>query len=236
MFRIAICDDERVFNDSMVEYITEYMEYRNYPYSVEAFTALFELERAQKERKYDLLFLDIMIRSDSGMDYAKQMRERADDTNIVFVSSNTDYALEAYSIYPITFLAKPISKKDVHALLDRMLLLYTKRPTFMINDKFKGRTVVQYESILYLESMGHDIVMQLNNGDTLRFSGVFSEFVPELPSSYFFKCHRSYAVNMSYVHRLQNYRFIMADGSIIPIAKPSYKEAQERFASMIGAL
>ncbi len=236
MFRIAICDDERVFNESMVEYITEYMEYRNYPFSVNAFTALFELEHAQKDQKFDLLFLDIMIRSDSGMEFAKQMRERGDDTNIVFVSSNTDYALEAFSIYPITFLAKPISKKDVHALLDRILTLYLKRPTFMINDKFKGRTVVQYESILYLESMGHDIVMQLNNGDTLRFSGVFSEFVPELPGSYFFKCHRSYAVNMSYVHRLQNYRFIMTDGSIIPIAKPSYKEAQERFASMIGAL
>ena len=70
MFRIAICDDERVFNESMVEYISEYMEYRNYPYTVDAFTALFELEHAQKEQKYDLLFLDIMIRSDSGMEYA----------------------------------------------------------------------------------------------------------------------------------------------------------------------
>ena len=236
MFRIAICDDERVFNESMEEYISEYMEYRNYPYSIDAFTALFELEHAQKEQKYDLLFLDIMIRSDSGMEYAKLMREKGDDTNIVFVSSNTDYALEAFSIYPVTFLAKPIDKKDVHALLDRILLLYLKRPTIMINDKFKGRTVVQYESILYLESMGHDIVMQLNNGDTLRFAGVFSEFVQQLPSSYFFKCHRSYTVNMSFVHRLQNYRFVMTDGSISPIAKPSYKEAQDRFASMIGAL
>ena len=236
MFRIAICDDEHVFNDSMVEYITEYMEYRNYPYSVESFTALFELQNAQKKQKFDLLFLDILIRSESGMEYAKQLREQGDDTNIVFVSSNTDYALEAFSIYPVTFLAKPISKKDVQGLLDRMLLLYTKRPTFMVNDKFKGRTVVQYESIVYLESMGHDIVLQLSNGETIRFSGVFSEFVPELPSSYFFKCHRSYAVHMSYVHRLQNYRFIMTDGSIIPIAKPLYREAQDRFASMINAL
>ena len=57
MFRIAICDDERVFNESMVEYITEYMEYRNYPFSLNAFTALFELEHAQKEQMLDLLFL-----------------------------------------------------------------------------------------------------------------------------------------------------------------------------------
>ena len=233
MFRIAICDDERVFANDLAQNIKEYMDAQGSAYTVDVFYALFDLERALKAEKYDLLFLDILIRSDSGMEFAKKLRANGEEIDIVFVSSNTDYALEAFSVFPVTFLPKPISKKDINGLMQKMTSRVLKRPTVIVNDKQNGKTIVQCDSVCYLESQGHDIVMQLSTRETLRFSGVFSEFVNELPVQQFFRCHRSYIVNMRYVHRMQNCRFVMSDGSIIPIAKPSYKEAMDRFASIM---
>lgn len=235
MYRIAICDDERVFATGLSDHIKEYMDAQRYAYQVDVYYTLYDLEAALKASNYDLLFLDILIRSDSGMEFAKQLREKGVEIDIVFVSSNTDYALEAFSVYPVTFLPKPISKKDVTALMQKMTSRVMKKPTVIVNDKQNGRTVVQCDSICYLESMGHDIVMQLVSRETLRFAAVFSGFVAELPEQHFFRCHRSYIVNMRYVHRMQNCRFVMSDGSIIPIAKPAYKEAMERFASIMDS-
>ncbi len=233
MYRIAICDDERVFAESLVKCIGEYMDTKDFAYQIDSFYTIADLRYALDKRPYDLLFLDILVRESSGMSFAHELREQGNDVKIIFISSNTDYALEAFSVYPVTFLAKPIDRKDVYAVLDKMILQFVKKPTMIINDKQNGKTVVQYDNITYLESQGHDIVVRCSNRDTLSFNGVFSEFVSKLPEPYFFKCHRSYAVNLRYVHRLQNSRFVMTDGSIIPISKPLYKQAQERFASII---
>jgi len=233
MYRIAVCDDEKVFAESLVNCIAEYMNTKDFAYQTDSFYSIGDLRYAMEKRQYDLLFLDILVKDASGMDFAHEIREQANEVKIIFISSNTDYALEAFSVYPVTFLAKPIERKDVWAVLDRMISQFIKEPTLIINDKRNGKTVVQYDSIIYLESQGHDIGVRCNNNDTLSFNGVFSDYVTKLQKPYFFKCHRSYAVNLHYVHRLQNSRFVLTDGSIIPISKPLYKEAQERFASMI---
>lgn len=233
MYRIAVCDDERVFAESLATCIGEYMDSKAFAYQIDSFYNLGDLRYAMERKQYDLLFLDIIVRDASGMRFAQELREQANDIKIVFVSSNIDYALEAFSVYPVTFLAKPIERKEVNGVLERMVSQYIKKPTLIINDKKYGRTVVPCESITYLESQGHDIIVRCSNRDTLSFNGVFSDFVSKLTEPYFFKCHRSYAVNLHYVHRLQNSRFVMSDGSIIPISKPLYKQAQERFASII---
>lgn len=233
MYRIAVCDDEKLFAESLADCIKGYMSGQRFSYCVDTYYSISSLDAALSEQPYDLLFLDILVREESGMEYAKKLRELGNEIHIIFVSSNTDYALEAFSVFPVTFLPKPIVRKDVQTVMAKMFSKYLKKPTVIINDKRNGRTVIQYETICYLESQGHDIVMQCFNRETLCFGGVFSDFIAELPEAYFFRCHRSYAVNMRYVHRLQNCRFVMTDGSIIPIAKPLYKLAQERFASMI---
>lgn len=233
MYRIAVCDDEKVFAESLVKCIGEYMDTKDFAYQIDSFYRIDDLRYAMEKKQFDLLFLDILVREASGMSFAHELREKANDIKIIFISSNTDYALEAFSVYPVTFLAKPIERKDVHAVLDRMISQFVKKQTLIINDKKNGKTVVPCESISYFESQGHDIVVRCSNRDTLSFNGVFSDYVSKLTEPYFFKCHRSYAVNLHYVHRLQNSRFVMTDGSIIPISKPLYKQAQERFASMI---
>ncbi len=232
MYRIAICDDEKIFAESLSHCIKAYMDTQRLAYCIDVYYSVSSLDLAMNGQKYDLLFLDILVKEASGMTYAKTLRERGDSVSIVFVSANTDYAMEAYSVFPITFLSKPVTRKDVQTVLEKMLSSFLQKPTVIVNDKRNGRTVVQYDSICYVESMGHDILIQCCNKESLCFSGVFSEFCASLPEASFFRCHRSYAVNFRYVRRLQNYRFIMEDGSMIPIAKPLYKLAQERFASM----
>ena len=231
-YRIAVCDDDLSIAETLTSYARPHLDASGVSYTLDVCRSLEELKGKMGETPYDLLFLDIMIGQENGMEFAKALRGRGNEVNIVFISSNTDYALEAFSVFPVSFLAKPLVRKDVCAVLDRVLQSVRQRPYIMINDKSLGRTKVAVDQICYVESMGHDILLQCMDRMTYSFGGTFSEFVESLPEDLFFRCHRSYAVNLRYVHRLQDYRFIMADGSQIPIAKPLRKTALQKFADV----
>ena len=231
-YRIAVCDDDPSVSDALTGYIREYLDGSESEYDLLTYRTLPALASEMEVQQFDLLFLDIMIGAENGMEFAKSLREKGNEVRIVFISSNTDYALEAFSVFPVTFLAKPLVRKDVQTVLERILHALNQRPFLLVNDKLLGRTKVPLDTVCYVESMGHDILLQCADRKTYAFGGTFSEFVSTLPEALFFRCHRSYAVNLRYVHRLQDFRFIMADESRIPIAKPLRKIAMQRFADL----
>jgi len=59
----------------------------------------------------DLAFLDIQIASDDGIELARNLRLNHAELDIVFTTSHSDYAIQAYDVYPLDYMVKPISKK-----------------------------------------------------------------------------------------------------------------------------
>ena len=57
----------------------------------------------------DLAILDIMIASDNGLQLARSLRAVNRNLHIVFTTSSTEYALDAYDVYPLDYIVKPIS-------------------------------------------------------------------------------------------------------------------------------
>lgn len=67
----------------------------------------------------DLVFLDIQIGSDDGIDFARKLRLNEFELDIVFTTSHADYAIEAYDVYPLDYMVKPISKKRMAQTIKR---------------------------------------------------------------------------------------------------------------------
>jgi len=59
----------------------------------------------------DLAFLDIQIAADDGLELARSLRSIRTDLDIVFTTSHAEYAMEAYDVYPLDYMVKPISRK-----------------------------------------------------------------------------------------------------------------------------
>lgn len=67
----------------------------------------------------DLVFLDIQIASDDGIELARKLRFNHIELDIVFTTSHADYAMQAYDVYPLDYMVKPISKKRLAQTLKR---------------------------------------------------------------------------------------------------------------------
>jgi len=69
--------------------------------------------------KVDLAFLDIQLVNESGLELAKRLRELDPELNIVFTTSHTEFSMQAYDVYPLDYMVKPISRKRLTQTIAR---------------------------------------------------------------------------------------------------------------------
>ena len=76
-----------------------------------------------KDHSCDLALLDINLPDMNGITLAKRIQELCPDTDIVFVSGNPQYAVDAWTVHPKGYLLKPVTKRDLQKELDYILSL-----------------------------------------------------------------------------------------------------------------
>ncbi|GLC87629.1 response regulator [Lysinibacillus piscis] len=89
----------------------------------------------------DLAFLDIEIADDNGIELARQLRINNTEIDIVFTTSHTDYAMQAYDVYPLDYMIKPISKSRLMQTITRAF--NRRHNTSTVNNHVLNRLKVQ---------------------------------------------------------------------------------------------
>ena len=115
-YRLAVCEDEEKVREEIQDFCDSILRDMRIQGDITAFASAQELERElDGGRKFDTLILDIQMEEKemSGMDLARLLRKRGDRTGIIFVSGYEEYLLEGYSVQPVHFLLKPLSKEKL---------------------------------------------------------------------------------------------------------------------------
>lgn len=232
MFYTAICDDEVAYSQKAKALLDKFLDERGIAHRTDCFCSTEELQTAMRKCEYSLLLLDIVMDRQTGLEFAKELRRAGSRVNIVFMTSSTEYALDAYEVYPLTYLTKPVDPMKLRNAVQLCLEKMEKQPGIVINDRKKGQVMIEYDNILYLESQKHDIVIYARNGQEYAFMGSFEAFCEKLPADTFFRCHRSYSVNLRHTTRIDNREYTMQNGALVPISRAQYKLACEKFAGL----
>ncbi len=232
MFYTAICDDEALYAAKAKELLDKVLDEKGITHRTDCFTSTEELQAAMRKCDYSLLLLDILMDKRTGLEFASELRRAGSRVNIVFMTSSAEFALEAYEVYPLTYLTKPVDPVKLRRAVQMCLEKMEKQPGLVINDRKKGQVMMEYDDILYLESQKHDIVVYARDGQQYVFIGSFEAFCEKLPADIFFRCHRSYSVNLRHTTRISNREYTMRNGDLVPISRAQYKVACEKFAGL----
>lgn len=76
------------------------------------------LERVRQEA-IDLVFIDIMIGEDHGLEVARQLRSTHSEIDIVFVTSHKEFAIDSFDSYPLDYIIKPVLKSRLEQTIMR---------------------------------------------------------------------------------------------------------------------
>ncbi len=200
----------------------------------ELFHTADELLKAHKRGKtWDLILLDIMM--DDGQDgiiVAECLRESGDETDLVFVSRSPEFALAGYRSYPVSYLLKPLTQETLGPILSRCLKRRKERPSLLLELLEGGITAILVSDIRYIEIFRRELVVHCKE-KTVSCAGALKTVLDALPQENFYRCHRSFIINLGSVSGIQKYRFLLREEGEVPIAVRRYQDAQARWLAFL---
>ena len=227
MLQIAICDDDSAQRSLLEAYVREWGMLRQLEVETtlvgNAEQFLFHWEECRR----DMVLLDIDMPGADGLSLARRLRGQGEDVQIIFVTGLAEYALEGYDVDAVSYLIKPIDKERLFACLDRALARCGREAPAVLLETPGGIARVRVRDICYLESAAHDtLVYCAQEKDPIRCRVGIRQLEERLEQQgerffklAFFKIHRSYLVNLSYVSRIEKKEAVMDRGEALPVAR-----------------
>lgn len=229
MYRIGICDDDKILCSALEEQIYALEEELKEKFEVEVWYSGETIQSdLEKGIQFDLIFLDIELAQKNGIEVGGFIRNEMEDlkTHIVYISSKQSYAMRLFRIQPLDFLIKPLKKEQVKEVLGRSICQNKVAPSYFEFQKGGSVCRIPTEELLYFMSMNKKIIIKFKNG-TEEFYGKLKDVIEQLPST-FMMIHQSYIINQQYVYEYSYENVKMIDGAILSISKPYRKEVRSR--------
>ncbi len=222
MLSIAVCDDEIIECCSMARKIKEILGEMKIPCIIRQFSNGRELLQAPES--FDIVFLDIMMHGLDGMKTAQIFRRKAPDKILIFVSSSREYVFETYDVEAFWYLLKPVDDRKLKNVLQKAVSKTESRSQeFIIVSRERQKKKLFLDDIYYFEIKGRIIDVHGAEG-VFSYYGQIGELENKLQDKGFFRCHKSYLINLKYACGYNRQEVILENGEKIMIAKRRYEE------------
>ena len=229
---ICYCEDESAQAKAFAIKIEQWAKNKNIAVHTDLYESAEEYLFKADQNTYDVIFLDISMRGQNGMELARQIREKEKDVILVFVTSDASYVFAGYEVGAYRYLMKPVEAKKLWEILDyARAQKAAEEENYILVKKDSQSVRVNLRDVLYIEAQKHYVNLCWENEEPTTVKVVFAELLQEMQekSDTFLATHRSYAVNIDKVVRIGRTECTLSDGSSIPVSRSFYKTVNEAF-------
>jgi DNA-binding LytR/AlgR family response regulator len=217
LIRIAVCDDEKSMLAELNKKITVFMGQTMLSYQVFSFLdaeALFD-----NNESYDIVFLDIKMEKTNGFDVAKRLREDVgSDCFIVFVTILKEYVYDAFEVEASDYLLKPLEDERFKRTMNRIIrYIQDKKNSSLTLKKGLYWKSIPFADIYYCEAINRKIYVHTKQ-EIIDYYNKIEDLEKQVDTR-FFKCHRSYLVNLQHVCGCATGFAELESGEKIPISR-----------------
>lgn len=228
--KIAIVDDLESDLEKIRAMLLSYADEHKRCWQIDLFSRGEDLLQAFSQTRYAIVFLDILMDGITGIEAARRLREQDLDTLIVFITTESSYAVEGYDVEAAGFLIKEEvqQKKRFERLMER-LERRLQLDTFLDFTPYNSPLQIPAGAILYADVLDHDMQIHLSdNVYTLRMT--MEELKALLPDDgRFFECHRGIVLNLDAVASMAPGVFTMKDGHTLPVSRRKRAELEKAY-------
>ena len=234
MINIVICEDELEQRNIIKKYINDIFK------GISAKFELLEFESAEEFllnkiefKNVDIFILDIKMNGMSGMDLARLIREKDDISEIIFVTSLVEYIQEGYTVRAYRYLLKPINYEELkNHLLSCINDINKKKDNFMMIENKGIVHKVPINEIMYIEVAKKELTIYAKE-NSYKTKSSMDKVEKELEKFDFYRCHKSYLVNMKYIETIDKNEIII-NGNKIPVSKHRISDFKKKFTLLLG--
>lgn len=240
--KFVICDDN---TESLLEVENLLLRYAarcpDISFQIEKFSdASLLLHKIQEKEPADIYILDIVMSKITGIDLGREIRKKSKESIIIYVTTSDSFALDAYNIFAIRYLLKPVEEERFFEALDYALSRTDakNKPVFLVKTK-NGLESIPHGEIEYIENSSRKLEIHLTNREkitSIYIRNSFEEEIKELmDTGNFISVHKSFLINLNYVRRLNQDSIIMMSGIRIPISRKNADQVKKKYLLFISA-
>lgn len=245
MLTLAICEDESWFAADLKKKAESFLARERVDASIRIYTSGEEL--LEQYQSMDIVLMDVKLPGKSGMDIAGRLRAFGERCQIIFITAWPEYVFQAFDMDAVHYLLKPVSSEKLDAALDKAIKRISScdEKTYLLSNS-GSMTRIFLRDILYCEVFDHRLFIhtRTKNEKSSIPAGLCACKEAQMGIKYetnetldsmerkmdgrFFRCHRSYLVNMDYVTDKEEGYAIMAGGGRVLISRRRQQEFTKR--------
>ncbi|MGL5978856.1 MAG: LytR/AlgR family response regulator transcription factor [Erysipelotrichaceae bacterium] len=222
MITIGLCEDHPVF----IQAFLDEMQLLEQTYQIAIKTQVFETASSllthyrTDPHLLDLLFLDIIMDEQNGIETAKQIRNLNSQQPLIFLTSSKEFAYESYEVQAQGYVLKNQMKSGLEIYIKEFIETshQNKRNTMLVKNNH-DLIRLDLDQVLFFESNLRKITATLSNGKQVIFYNKLSQLESELPQTHFVRIHRSFVVNLFYLQNIVGLDAILKNQTTLPISK-----------------
>jgi two-component system LytT family response regulator len=172
-----------------------------------------------RQLKPDVVFLDISMPGQSGIEITSIMTPEELDFAIIFFTAHNEFALQAFEMSAIDYVLKPVRLEALDRALKKVpkvrqvtVPIVDQRQKKIALHTNEGTQFISLKDILYLKADGSYTVFHLRGGKNFLISKGLHDFLKLEETEMFLKIHRSHMVNLNYV-----IKYLKNDGGYVEV-------------------
>lgn len=218
--KIAICDDNAVEREKLVEHIRTYLNNEGLKAQIFAFADGESLLAATKKHYFSVLFLDVYLPGKNGVELALKLRKNGSRAAIIFTTVTTDFMAESFKVWAVHYLIKPVTAEGVFEAMTRAASVTDSDVGILEVVVARHHERIPFDDIHYIAANGRICDIHTQNGIYRPYSNI-KDLADKLRDPRFIHCHRSYIINLDHAFGVQATGFAVRGDDIIPIRRGS---------------
>lgn len=222
MIRIAILDDDKSQQQNTKKLVEEYFnDLGKEHYELRIFsTATKLINYIYEHGSFDIYLLDVVMPEINGIEVGKQLRSMGEKGFVVYLSLESAYSLDAFSVHAYHYLIKPIQKEQFTRLMDdlcKQAKVISKKHVFVKTTESVEQ--INLDQINYVELIKRRATYFLvddTNVISTTLHQTFENAMQELLKDHrFTMCGASYVVNLHQISSIRDMQIIFKNGQQI---------------------
>lgn len=227
---VLLCDDLPEERANLLQMLRQYEAGHDVELKVETAADGAELLSLWRPGRWDIIFLDIFMPQINGVEAARRLRTVDQTCEIVFATTSREHGVAGHALRVMDYLAKPFAQQNVDGVMDWFLQRHLKRNGELTLHTQSGEQAIRVRDILYIESRDHICVIHLRGKEISTRAGM-RELIGRLNSDAFFRCHKSFLVNLAHATAIEKRSFTLDDGGSVPISAANLARSRETLSA-----
>lgn len=214
--------------------LTEFTETAYLSLNLRGYDTYADLDASLTDAPLDLLFYDTELSPDP-IEHIRRIMRTIPNCTLILLCDDSRYALMGYSVKASNYLLTPLPSDKLISALAEFLRERLQADTYYLPIKINSVwSRVNMRHITYLESAGHSIFFHLYDGRTFRTNAHYRDYEGLLDMNPdFFRCHKSYVVNLRYVTKWDIDSLTLMDGNTVSVSRPYRQIVRSMYACYI---